>query len=112
MKKVIALVLAIIMTFSIGVVAFAEDEAPAEPTTVVEETTEEQFDPMKLPAWLIPVALKLGKIALKLAKVFVKIVTVFVIIDSSDLVANIPDFISGLQKPETTPETATTVVAA
>ena len=39
MKKVIALVLAIIMTFSIGVVAFAEDEAPAEPTTVVEETT-------------------------------------------------------------------------
>ena len=66
MKKVIALVLAIIMTFSIGVVAFAEDEAPAEPTTVVEETTEEQFDPMKLPAWLIPVALKLGKIALKL----------------------------------------------
>lgn len=112
MKKVIALVLAIIMTFSIGVVAFAEDEAPAEPTTVVEETTEEQFDPMKLPAWLIPVALKLGKIALKLAKVFVKIATVFGIIDSGDLVEKITSFIEGLQKPETTPETATTVVAA
>ena len=112
MKKVIALVLAIIMTFSIGVVAFAEDEAPAEPTTVVEETTEEQFDPMKLPAWLIPVALKLGKIALKLAKVFVKIATIFGILDSGDLVENITSFIEGLQKPETTPETATTVVAA
>ena len=112
MKKVIALVLAIIMTFSIGVVAFAEDEAPAEPTTVVEEATEEQFDPMKLPAWLIPVALKLGKIALKLAKVFVKIATVFGILDSGDLVEKITSFIEGLQKPETTPETATTVVAA
>ena len=33
MKKVIALVLAIIMTLSIGVVAFAADEAPAEPST-------------------------------------------------------------------------------
>ena len=105
MKKVIALVLAIIMTFSIGVVAFAEDEAPAEPTTVVEETTEEQFDPMKLPAWLIPVALKL-------AKVFVKIATIFGILDSGDLVEKITSFIEGLQKPETTPETATTVVAA
>ena len=36
MKKVIALVLAIIMTLSIGVVAFAADEAPAEPATTVE----------------------------------------------------------------------------
>ena len=112
MKKVIALVLAIIMTLSIGVVAFAADEAPAEPATTVEETTEEQFDPMKLPAWLIPVALKLGKIALKLAKVFVKIATVFGIIDSGDLVAKITDFINGLQKPDTTPETTTAVVAA
>ena len=112
MKKVIALVLAIIMTFSIGVVAFAEDEAPAEPTTVVEETTEEQFDPMKLPAWLIPVALKVGKIALKIAKVFVKIATIFGIIDSGDLVEKITSFIDGLQKPDTTPETATKVVAA
>ena len=112
MKKVIALVLAIILTFSIGVVAFAEDEAPAEPTTVVEETTEEQFDPMKLPAWLIPVALKLGKIALKLAKVFAKIATIFGILDSGDLVEKITSFIEGLQKPETAPETATTVVAA
>ena len=112
MKKVIALVLAIIMTFSIGVVAFAEDEAPAEPTTVVEETTEEQFDLMKLPAWLIPVALKVAKIALKLAKVFVKIATIFGILDSGDLVEKITSFIDGLQKPDTTPETATKVVAA
>ena len=51
-------------------------------------------------------------LALKLAKVFVKIATVFGIIDSGDLVAKITDFISGLQKPDTTPETTTAVVAA
>lgn len=112
MKKVIALVLAIIMTLSIGVVAFAADEAPAEPATKVEEATEEQFNPMDLPVWLIPVALKVGKIALKIAKVFVKIATIFGILDSGDLVEKITSFIEGLQKPETTPETATTVVAA
>ncbi len=112
MKKVIALVLAIIMTLSIGVVAFAADEAPAEPATKVEETTEEQFNPMDLPVWLIPVALKVGKIALKIAKVFVKIATIFGIIDSGDLVEKITSFIEGLQKPDTTPETATKVVAA
>lgn len=112
MKKVIALVLAIIMTFSIGVVAFAEDEAPAEPATTVEESTEEQFNPMDLPVWIIPVALKLGKIALKLAKVFVKIATVFGIIDSGDIVEKITDFINGLQNPETTPETTAAAVVA
>ena len=67
---------------------------------------------MDLPVWLIPVALKVGKIALKIAKVFVKIATIFGIIDSGDIVEKITDFINGLQKPDTTPETTTAVVAA
>lgn len=111
MKKVIALILAIITAFSVCVVAFAADEAPAETTAAV-ETTEEQFNPMDLPAWLIPVALKVGKIALKIAKVFVKIGMAFGLIKTSDIVAKITDFINGLQKPETKPETTSTAAAA
>lgn len=106
MKKVIALVLAMIMLFSTGMVAFAADaEAPAEPTTAASE--EEEFNPMDLPAWTIPVALKLGKIALKIAKVFVKIATIFGIVDKGDLVNKITDFINGLVKPgDSEPTTA------
>lgn len=105
MKKVIALVLAMIMLFSTGMVAFAADaEAPAEPTTAA---SEEEFNPMDLPAWMIPVALKLGKIALKIAKVFVKIATIFGIVDKGDLVNKITDFINGLVKPgDSEPTTA------
>lgn len=112
MKKVIALILAIIMTLSIGVVAFAADETPAEPTTTATETGDEEFNPMDLPAWLIPVALKLGKIALKIAKVFVKIATAFGIINSGDIIEKITDFINGIQKPDTKPEATTAPQAA
>ncbi len=111
MKKVIALILAIITAFSVCVVAFAADEAPAETAAAV-EATEEEFNPMDLPVWLIPVALKVGKIALKLAKVFVKIAAAFGIIDTGDIIAKITDFINGIQKPDTTPETTTTTTAA
>ena len=108
MKKVIALVLAMIMLFSTGMVAFAADaEVPAEPTTAASDS-EDSFDPMDLPAWMIPVALKLGKIALKIAKVFVKIATIFGIVDKGDLVNKITDFINGLvnsgnEEPSTEP---------
>lgn len=112
MKKVIALILAIITAFSVCVVAFAEDKAPAENTTSVTEATEEQFNPMDLPAWLIPVALKVGKIALKIAKVFVKIAMAFGLIKTSDIVEKITDFINGLQKPETKPNDTLPAAAA
>lgn len=110
MKKVIALVLAMIMLFSTGIVAFAADEDASTETAAVEETTEESFDPMDLPAWTIPVALKLGKIALKLAKVFVKIGTIFGIVDKGELVNKITEFINGLTKTDDTE--AETVPAA
>ncbi len=111
MKKVIALVLAMIMLFSTGMVAFAA-EAPAEQTTAASDS-EDSFDPMDLPAWMIPVALKLGKIALKLAKVFVKIGTIFGIIDKGDLVNKITDFINSLIKPgDQEPTTAPAAQAA
>lgn len=113
MKKVIALVLAMIMLFSTGMVAFAADaEAPAEGTTAASDA-DDSFDPMDLPAWMIPVALKLAKVALKLAKVFVKIASAFGIISSSDIVNKITDFINSLVNPsDPEPTTAPAAQAA
>lgn len=116
MKKVISIVLAMVMLFSTGVVAFAADaEAPAgETTTVADENTEESFDFSNLPAWMIPVMLKVAKIALKLAKAFVKVGTVIGIIDTGDLVQKITDFINGLvnNPGDAEPTTAPAEIAA
>ena len=98
MKKVIALVLAMIMLFSTGMVAFAADAEAPEATTAAADA-DDSFDPMDLPAWMVPVALKLAKVALKLAKVFVKIATIFGIVDKGDLVNKITDFINSIVKP-------------
>lgn len=81
MKKIIALLLALIMTFSVATVAFAEEvtEEPAEETilTDVEEFLGEYKWILDLPAGIISPALKLAKIALKFIKVYVKICNVF-----------------------------------
>ena len=67
MKKIIALLLALIMTFSVATVAFAEDvtDEPAEETilTDVKEFLGEYEWILDLPAGVIPPALKLAKIA-------------------------------------------------
>ncbi len=83
MKKIIALLLALIMTFSVATVAFAEGEATTEPEkeetilTDVEEFLGEYKWILDLPAGVIPPALKLAKLAFKFIKVYVKICGVF-----------------------------------
>lgn len=83
MKKIIALLLALIMTFSVGTLAFAEDattEEPAADKTVIEQAEEllgEYSWILDLPAGTILPALKIAKIALKFLKVYVKICDVF-----------------------------------
>ena len=82
MKKIIALLLALIMTFSVATVAFAEGEVTEEPAeetilTDVEEFLGEYKWILDLPAGVISPALKLAKIALKFIKVYVKICKVF-----------------------------------
>ena len=83
MKKIIALLLALIMTFSVGTLAFAEGETIEEPApekTVIEQAEEllgEYSWILDLPAGSILPALKIAKIALKFLKVYVKLCGVF-----------------------------------
>ncbi|MBQ7296135.1 MAG: acid shock protein [Clostridia bacterium] len=135
MKKFLALVLALIMTFSVATVAFAAEDttvAPEEGTTTAPAEGEEEgsvtdeLDEMlgdyawilDLPAESLKPAFKIAKIALKLVKVYFKICSAFGI-DPADGIAIILDFVDGLgvgnndaAEEETTAPEATTAAAA
>ena len=83
MKKIIALLLALIMTFSVATVAFATEGETTDVATEekasdkVAEFIEGYEWILDLPAGSILPALKIAKIALKFVKVYVKICNVF-----------------------------------
>lgn len=116
MKKIIALLLALIMAFSMGTVAFAEGTDTNGETTppVVEEEDTEGTDEdsilgeydwiLDLPFGTVKPALKIAKIVLKLAKVYVKLGIIFGVIDKDELVGQISDFIGSLIGGEEAPE--------
>ena len=133
MKKIIALLLAVVMTFSLGTVAFATDAGADETTSASTEndaTTAPEDDETKeeapageldwlldLPFWTVGPALKFAKIALKLVKVYVKLAIIFGIIDKDEITGQIMDMIQDAmaqqngaaepttQAPATEPET-------
>ena len=122
MKKFIALILALIMTFSIGTVAFAQGEADApadtETTAPVEGEGEGEEEAageldwiLDLPFWTVGPAFKFAKIALKLVKVYIKVAAVFGIIDTSDIISQIVDMITNAEnsQPEAEETTAPNV---
>ena len=119
MKKIIALLLALIMTFSMGTVAFAEGEYASEELPPVlennggeaEGSDEEAEDSLlgeydwilDLPFGTVKPALKIAKIVLKLAKVYVKLGFVFGFIDKEAFMQQVYDFIGGLIGSEESP---------
>lgn len=120
MKKIIALILAVIMTFSLCTVAFAEGEtettAPdtsdvvdgGEGEAEAEPEAEGDFDwLLDLPFWTVGPAFKFAKIALKLVKVVVKLGMIFGLVDATDIIGQITDMINGAQNGEA--EETTTV---
>lgn len=133
MKKIIALLLALMMTFSVATVAFAtEAEAPetdAETTVPEDEKISDQLGAMlgeyekllDLPFGVVGPALKIAKIALKFLKVYLKICDVFHL-DPMDTAQAIFDYVGGVLEDnnielpgiggEETPEEETTAPAA
>lgn len=109
MKKLISLLLAVLMVFSVTTVAFAESAqpAPSESVTSTDDSSDANID--QLPTWVLTVAIKVGP---KLAKVVLKIVTIFVkigmalgLISADDIIGQIEDVINGVTT--TTPAEST-----
>lgn len=108
MKKLIALVLALLMAFSACVVAFAADaEAPAESETTA-AAEDDGFNIEDLPFWTLKPGLKVAKIALKLAKVFLKLALIF---NATGVAEKIQEFIKNLLPEEPAEEPSTTALA-
>lgn len=121
MKKIIALLLSLLMCFSVVTVAFAADETTTtvpseESTTAPEEGGIELGDfewLLDLPLWTVKPALKVAKIALKLVKVVFKIGAVFGL-KPGDIIERITELIENTQNSQeetTAPETTVAVPA-
>ncbi len=107
MKKIISILLAVLMMFSLVTVAFAESAPPAEGTensTPVEgEEGTESIIPdlgeynwiLDLPFWTVGPALKFAKIALKLVNVYLKIAKIFGLVEK-DMGDYIIDLLKGM----------------
>lgn len=128
MKKFIALLLAILMTFSVATVAFAADETTAAPETETtapsgegEAEAEGEFDLgefqwiLDLPLWTLKPMLKVAKIALKFVKVYLKLSEVFGNIPDgvADKIEQIiKDTIANAEQDSAEPETTTAAAIA
>lgn len=130
MKKIISLLLALIMAFSVVTVAFAAGEgADAETTAAApagDETTDAPADGeeaegeqdfgdlqwiMDLPFWTAKSGLKIAKIAFKLVSVYLKVAKIFGLVeeDMDDILLNaILGLIESTQNGEAAPEESTT----
>ena len=136
MKKIIALLLALIMTFSVATVAFATEGEATTPDTETTDPAEGEENGeldilgtvegflgeyewiLDLPFGVVPPALKIAKIALKFVKVYFKICGVFGL-DPMETAKGIVEFIAktvedyqASQGENTTPETETTTAPA
>ena len=119
MKKVLSLLLALLMAFSVCTVAFAADATEGEPTTEESapvEGTEEETDDLAwlldLPFWTVGPALKFAKIALKFVKVYVKLGMIFGLIDKDEIISQIEDLIADAMNSANGEETTEPVVDA
>ena len=125
MKKIISLLLALLMTFSVVTVAFAEGTeettAPTETTAPATDEGEEgeaegetEFGDlqwiMDLPFWTAKSGLKMAKVAFKLVSVFLKVGKIFGLVDKDMgdmLLEAIIDLIESSQNGEEVPEETT-----
>lgn len=120
MKKLISVLLAVLMMFSLVTVAFAEDSAtdleataPTEEGSIIPDLGDYDWI-LDLPFWTVGPALKLAKIAVKLIAVYLKVAKIFGLVDK-DLTDYIMTAIYGMiedaQQSEAEADTAETTTA-
>lgn len=99
MKKVISVLLALIMMFSLMNVAFATAEEPAEDTTVAASEEDILGEIEDIPLWQIKVGAKVGVIFAKVALKIVMILSKLGFIDLSGVIQQLVDYIQGAINP-------------
>ncbi len=121
MKKIIALLLAVLMAFSFATVSFATEGAPAEDETTTTLPAEDEVTGgeegetdfgdfqwiLDLPFWTVKSGLKFAKIALKLVSVYLKVAKIFGLVeqDMDDMIIDaIMQLIQNTQNGEEVPE--------
>ncbi len=111
MKKVISVLLALVMMFSVMNVAFATAEEPAaEETTVAASEDDILNDILDTPLWQIKVGAKVGAIFAKVALKIVMVLSKLGFIDLSGVVDQLVEYIKGAINPQ--PDTSETTTAA
>lgn len=131
MKKVISLLLAVLMMFSVCTVAFAETSAEGEGQTTTEavpddgtgdtetpaegeEETPDLSDVqwiLDLPFWTVKAGSKVAKVAAKLVIVYLKVAKIFGLVEK-DAMDYVIEFILNALENQETPEETTTVAPA
>lgn len=117
MKKVISVLLALVMMFSLMNVAFATAEDPAAEDTTVAASEDDIIGEIEdIPLWQIKVGAKVGVIFAKVALKIVKILSKLGFIDLSGIVDQLVEYIKGAinpqpEVPESTTATTEAVIA-
>ncbi len=107
MKKLIALLLAVLMMFSVVTVAFAAEGDPEDTTAAAEENSNAALDSIiklligdgsieNMPVGTAKAGLKIAKIFLKLAKAFIKVGDALGIIDGDKIFMDLVNSVAGM----------------
>ena len=117
MKKVISVLLALVMMFSLMNVAFATAEDPAAEDTTVAASEDDIIGEIEdIPLWQIKVGAKVGVIFAKVALKIVMVLSKLGFIDLSGVVDQLVEYIKGAinpqpEVPESTTATTEAVIA-
>ncbi len=119
MKKLISILLAVLMLFSVVTVAFAADGDDAEQPAATEENKNEAFDAIvklligdgsieNIPLGTAKAGLKIAKIFLKLAKAFIKVGDALGFIDGDKIFLDLVNSVAGMLNKDDSGETTQT----
>lgn len=111
MKKVLSVLLALVMMFSLMSVAFATAEEPAPETTVAASEEDILGEIEDIPLWQIKVGAKVGVIIAKVALKLVMVLSKLGFIDLSGVIQQLVDYIKGAIAPQEPEAPATTAAA-